>query len=373
MALVFEMRKVVLGIETSCDETAVAVVTSDREILSHHIYSQIETHKKYGGVVPEIAAREHLDRLDHLIKEAVFDANLSYNDLSAVAATSGPGLIGGVMIGMMAGKTISATYGKPFIAVNHLAAHVLTPRLTEDIKFPYLALLVSGGHTQFLLVRDVNDMVELGTTIDDALGEAFDKTAKMMGLPYPGGPYIEKLATQCKNPDLALESFPLPKPLYKKQGCDFSFSGLKTAISRYIQAVPDGAQGEGISQKDACNLAYAFQNTIVAVLKDRLKNAIMMARQQSKTEITQMVIVGGVAANRAIYDGIKEMALLSDLECVTPPLSLCTDNGAMIAWAGIEQLQQGISHSLSFPARPRWPLSNLSQNNAQNISLGIYK
>ena len=188
------MKDIILGIETSCDETAVALINSDREILSHNIYSQIDTHKIYGGVIPEIAAREHLDRLDSMVIDTMREANLSFDELSAIAATSGPGLIGGVMVGMMAGKTIAATYNKPFIAVNHLAAHVLTPRLVEDIPFPYLALLVSGGHTQFLLVNSADDMVELGTTIDDALGEAFDKTAKMMGLPYPGGPYIEQLA-----------------------------------------------------------------------------------------------------------------------------------------------------------------------------------
>ncbi|MGB1076824.1 MAG: tRNA (adenosine(37)-N6)-threonylcarbamoyltransferase complex transferase subunit TsaD [Bdellovibrionales bacterium] len=349
------MSKIVLGMETSCDETAVALVSQSREILAHNVFSQIQTHKEYGGVVPEVAAREHLDRLDDMIKKTMSDANMAYEDLSAVAATSGPGLIGGVMVGMMAGKTISAIYDKPFIAINHLAAHVLTPRLTEDISFPYLALLVSGGHTQFLLVRGIDDMVALGTTIDDALGEAFDKTAKMMGLPYPGGPYIEQLARKCVAPEEALKRFPLPKPLYRKKGCDFSFSGLKTAIGKYIEEIPEGK----ISSDDAHDLAYAFQHVIVEVIKDRLDHAIIMARDIADAPLNDMVIVGGVAANRFIYEGIQEMAERHDLRCVTPPLKLCTDNGAMIAWAGVEYLQKGITHPLSFPARPRWPLSNI--------------
>ncbi len=349
-------NKVILGIETSCDETAVALVTSEKEILSHKIYSQIDTHKIYGGVIPEIAAREHLYRLDNMVIETMKEAELSFDDLTAIAATSGPGLIGGVMVGMMAGKTISATYNKPFIAVNHLAAHVLTPRLTQDIEFPYLALLVSGGHTQFLLVNDVDDMVELGTTIDDALGEAFDKTAKMMGLPYPGGPYIEQLANKCVNPTKAIERFPLPKPLYKKEGCNFSFSGLKTAIGKHIDNIPEG----DISNDDAHDLAYAFQNIIVEVINDRLKNAILIAQDKSKKPLSNMVIVGGVAANKFIHKGIKQTALSHNLTCITPPLKLCTDNGAMIAWAGMEANNKGTSHPLSFPAKPRWPLSDIN-------------
>ncbi len=343
---------IVLGIETSCDETAVAVVTDEKKILAHTIFTQIDIHKKYGGVVPEIAAREHLDRLDSMIVDTMKEAKISYEDLSAIATTSGPGLIGGVMIGMMAGKTISATYEKPFIAINHLSAHVLTPRLTNNIQFPYLALLISGGHTQFLLVQDVDNMIELGTTIDDALGEAFDKTAKMMGLPYPGGPYIEQLAQKCLNTENALKKYPLPKPLYKRDGCDFSFSGLKTAIGKYIQNVPEG----DILQEDACDLAYSFQNTIVDILKDRLEHAIIMAAERSVTPLNQLVIVGGVAANRYIYESIKTTSEAHGFECITPPLNLCTDNGAMIAWNGIEYLQKGVSHPLSFPARPRWPL-----------------
>lgn len=343
---------IILGIETSCDETAVAVVDSNKQILAHHVFSQIDTHKQYGGVVPEIAAREHLDRLDVIMTETMRDAGLGYDDLSAVAATSGPGLIGGVMVGMMAAKTIAATYDKPFIGINHLAAHVLTPRLTDDISFPYLALLVSGGHTQFLLVRGLDDMVELGTTIDDALGEAFDKTAKMMGLPYPGGPYIEKLANKCSDPMRAIARFPLPKPLCKKAGCDFSFSGLKTAIGKHIQVCDE----HDISDQDAYDLSYAFQATIVDIIKDRLNNALQMAQKESEDDLSQMVIVGGVAANRYIYNAIRDVVDAHKIECLTPPLKLCTDNGAMIAWAGVEYYQKGIFHPLSFPARPRWPL-----------------
>ncbi len=351
--------KYILGIETSCDETSVAIVTSERKIIAHEIYSQIETHKQYGGVVPEIAAREHLDRLDDIIKNVMEQAKIDYQDLDVVAATSGPGLIGGVMVGMMAGKTIAATYNKPFVAVNHLAAHVLTPRLSEDIHFPYLALLVSGGHTQFLLVRDVDDMVELGTTIDDALGEAFDKTAKMMGLPYPGGPFIEKLAHNCEDKLAAVARFPLPKPLYKKPNCNFSFSGLKTAIARHIQSMPEG----DIGASDAQDLAYAFQDTIVEIIKDRLSRALDAAHHENGSALSQMVIVGGVAANRAIYNAIQNVASQKNISCVTPPLKLCTDNGAMIAWAGWELYNKGISHPLSFPAKPRWPLGKSSVSN----------
>ena len=350
------MTDYILGIETSCDETSVAVVSSDREILAHQIYSQIDTHKVHGGVVPEIAAREHLEKLDDMLTQTIQESGLTYRDLTAIAATSGPGLIGGVMIGAMTAKTIAASFDKPFIAVNHLAAHVLTPRLTENIEFPYLALLVSGGHTQFLLVKGVDDMVELGTTIDDALGEAFDKTAKMMGLPYPGGPYIEKLATQCDNPEKAIQTYPLPKPLYKKSGCNFSFSGLKTAIGKYIQDYPEGK----IAKDDACHLAYAFQHTIVNIIEDRLTNAINMletpVQNPVKNPVKKMVIVGGVAANRFIYNTLETTAKNHNMQCITPPLKLCTDNGAMIAWAGLELYKQGISHPLSFPAKPRWPL-----------------
>ena len=354
------MTDYILGIETSCDETSVAIVSTKKEILAHQIYSQIETHRVHGGVVPEIAAREHLDRLDDMLKETMTEAKIGYEELSAIAATSGPGLIGGVMVGMMAGKTVAATYNKPFIAVNHLAAHVLTPRLTEKIEFPYLALLVSGGHTQFLLVRGVDDMVELGTTIDDALGEAFDKTAKMMGLPYPGGPYIEQLALKCTNPEAAIKKYPLPRPLHKQKNCNFSFSGLKTAICKYIDACPDG----DIKENDAYDLAYAFQHTVVDIVKDRLNNALKTSQNMVAKPLTQMTIVGGVAANRFIFEAIKEVAQSHNIECVTPPLKLCTDNGAMIAWAGIELHQEGIAHPLSFPARPRWPLDKRTEKSA---------
>ncbi len=231
---------IVLGIETSCDETAVAVVRDDRTVLSNLVLSQIKEHEVFGGVVPEVAARAHLDHLDRLIKAALQDAKVSFGDLDGIAATCGPGLIGGVMVGMMAGKAIAAARGLPFIAVNHLEAHALTPRLTDNIEFPYLLLLVSGGHTQILVAEDVGRYKQYGTTIDDALGECFDKAAKLMGLPFPGGPHIERIAAQCRNITAAQERFPLPRPMKGRKDCMFSFSGMKTAVLNHINKLPEG-------------------------------------------------------------------------------------------------------------------------------------
>ena len=346
--------KVVLGIETSCDETAVAVVQEDGTILSNLVLSQLEEHSAFGGVVPEIAARAHLDHIDTLIKGAMEDANLNFSDLDAVAATSGPGLIGGVMVGMMAGKAISATHNKPFIGINHLEAHALTARLTHRIEFPYLILLVSGGHTQILVAEDVGVYKRWGTTIDDALGECFDKSAKLMGLPYPGGPNLEKMAAACKDTDAALKQFNLPTPLKGRAGSDFSFSGLKTAVRNHVEKLPEG----DLAQKDIAALAHSFQITVGNVLKDRCNNAIskFLDTYSHTTKTPTLVVCGGVAANQHIRDVLQDLTNEANMDFIAPPLELCSDNGAMIAWAGVEKLKNNMTDDLDLRARPRWPL-----------------
>lgn len=344
---------IVLGIETSCDETAVAVIRGDRKVLSNLVLSQLEEHRAFGGVVPEIAARAHMDHLDTLIAAAMQDAGIRFEDLSAVAATCGPGLIGGVMVGMMAGKSISAARGIPFLAINHLEAHALTPRLTHDIAFPYLLLLVSGGHTQILVAEDVGIYRRLGTTIDDALGECFDKAAKLMGLPHPGGPHVEKAAAQCADADAALERFPLPVPMKGREGCDFSFSGLKTAIRQHVERLPPG----DLSYDDVAMLCHAFQETAARIVADRCGNAIDLFRvRYPGLERPTLVVSGGVAANKRIRAALQSLASARGMEWVAPPLELCSDNGAMIAWAGIERLNKNMTDPLDVPARPRWPL-----------------
>ncbi|MEM9469738.1 MAG: tRNA (adenosine(37)-N6)-threonylcarbamoyltransferase complex transferase subunit TsaD [Pseudomonadota bacterium] len=355
---------IVLGIETSCDETAVAVVRDDREILSHLVLSQLEDHKIFGGVVPEVAARAHLDHLDTLIKGAMQDAGVSFDQLYGVAATCGPGLIGGVMVGMMAAKAIAAAHGLPFIAVNHLEGHALTPRLTDNVAFPYLILLVSGGHTQILVAEDVGVYKRWGTTIDDALGECFDKSAKMMGLGYPGGPNLEKIAATCTDTENAIKCFPLPKPLLKQKSMDFSFSGLKTAVRTHIENLPDG----DLQQEDIAALAYAFQMTVADILEDRCQTAIdsflseykdafpQGTKEDSQSQKPAFIVSGGVAANMTIRGRLKSLTEAHNMDFMAPPLKLCSDNGAMIAWTGIERLQRGKTDSLDVAAKPRWPL-----------------
>ncbi len=350
---------IVLGIETSCDETAVAVIRDDKTIMANLVLSQLEEHKAFGGVVPEIAARAHMDHLDKLIAGALQDANITFKDLDAVAATCGPGLIGGVMVGMMAGKAISASHKLPFIAVNHLEAHALTPRLTNDLEFPYLLLLVSGGHTQILAIEGVGQYKRLGTTIDDALGECFDKAAKLMGLPHPGGPQVEKAAADCKDKTAALKKFPLPVPMKGRDGCDFSFSGLKTAVRNHVEKLPEGK----LDYADVCALCYSFQETVAEIVADRCGNAIRDFNARYKTKGT-IVVSGGVAANRRIRSILKDLSESNGMEFVAPPLELCSDNGAMIAWTGIERLKQNMTDTLDVPARPRWPLDPLAEAKA---------
>jgi N6-L-threonylcarbamoyladenine synthase len=347
----------VLGVESSCDETGVAVVASDGVILANHLYSQLDEHALYGGVVPEIAARAHLDRLDPMIAAALKEAGLEVRDLGGVAAACGPGLIGGLMVGTMAAKTLSALYGIPFVAVNHLEAHILTARLAtatkheERLGFPYLTLLVSGGHSQLLLARGVGDYELLGTTRDDALGEAFDKCARMLGLAYPGGPALEETAGQCPDIGAACERFPLPRPMLQHKTLDVSFSGLKTAVREHIDVL------ETPDNLDIRDLAASFQQAVVDILAKRTRQAIRHCMQMNDRPPRAFVVCGGVAANGAIRDALTATAYEYDMPVHFPPLDLCADNGAMIAWAGLEQLQQGRSNSLDFAPRPRWPLT----------------
>jgi N6-L-threonylcarbamoyladenine synthase len=338
--------RLVLGIETSCDETAAAVVDSDRRVRSDLILSQVGLHQPYGGIVPEIAARAHLDHLDELIAGALKEAGCGFNDLAGVAATGGPGLIGGVIVGVMTGKAIALARNLPFLAVNHLEGHALSVRLSDDVAFPYLLLLVSGGHCQLLAVEGVGRYVRLGTTIDDAAGEAFDKSAKLLGLGYPGGPAIESAA---RSGDA--KRFALPRPLKGRPGCDFSFAGLKTAIRQLVERWPEGT----IAAPDVADIAASFQAAVADVLADRTANAIRLFTERYP-QGRNLVVAGGVAANAALRARLDTLASANGLALVAPPLRLCTDNAAMIAWAGIERLNLGLTDTFDFAPRPRWPL-----------------
>ncbi|WP_420402254.1 tRNA (adenosine(37)-N6)-threonylcarbamoyltransferase complex transferase subunit TsaD [Nisaea sp.] len=334
----------VLGIETSCDETAAAVVDGAGRIRANVVFSQIEDHAPFGGVVPEIAARAHLDHLRPVIDRALQEAGIGFDALDAVAATGGPGLIGGVLVGTMTAKAIAMARGIPYLAVNHLEAHALTARLTDQVCFPYLLLLVSGGHCQLIAVEGLGKYRRLGTTIDDAVGEAFDKTAKLLGLGYPGGPELEKAAAK-GIPD----RFDLPRPMVGKPGCDFSFSGLKTAVRQKVSALGTP------SEQDIADIAAAFQKAVAASLVNRCRNAVRMFFETHGAGHA-LVVAGGVAANKHLRTALSELAQKSGMEFIAPPIGLCTDNAAMVAWAGIERLRAGESDPLSFAPRPRWPL-----------------
>ena len=327
----------ILGIESSCDETAAALVTSERAILAQRIASQDDAHRPYGGVVPEIAARAHAERLAPLIEGTLADAGLTLDDVDAIAATAGPGLIGGVMVGLVTGKALAMASGKPLIAINHLEGHALSPRLADPaLAFPYALLLVSGGHCQILRVEGVGRYRRLATTIDDALGEAFDKTAKILGLGYPGGPKVEQLAHEGD-----AKAVPLPRPLFGSSEPHFSFAGLKSAVLR--------ARESG-QYRDA-DIAASFQQAAIDCVIDRLRRSL-----ESMDEVSALVVAGGVAANRAMRDALERLAQAQGLPFGAPPLPLCTDNAAMIAWAGAERHAQSQSDPLDFAARPRWPL-----------------
>ncbi len=342
----------VLGIETSCDETAAAVLRvrpdGRAEILSNVVYSQLEEHAAFGGVVPEIAARAHVSRLDALMKQALEEAGVRWRDLSAVAATAGPGLIGGLLVGLMSAKAIALAHGLPLIAVNHLEAHALSPMLTnENVRPPYLLLLVSGGHTQLVSVDAVGRYTRLGTTIDDALGEAFDKVAKMLDLGYPGGPVVEKLAERGD-----ATRFAFPRPMQGRAECHFSFSGLKTAVRTAILDL-----GEVVSEQDKADICAAFQQAVVETLADRVACACEKFRSRHESvESPYLVLAGGVAANRAIRTALEKVAAEHGFRLSVPPPALCTDNAAMVAYAGALKYLRGEVAPLSVSARARWPL-----------------
>ena len=341
----------ILGIETSCDETAAAVVrrsVSDGsgEILSNIVLSQLQDHAPYGGVVPEIAARAHINHLDRLIAQAMRDANLGFSQLDGVAATAGPGLLGGVIVGLTMAKAIALAHNKPLLAVNHLEGHALTARLLARVEFPYLLLLISGGHTQFQIVAGVGRYHRLGTTIDDALGEAFDKVAKLMGLGYPGGPQVERRARHGN----ALR-FAFPRPLKGRKDCNFSFSGLKTSVRETVHGLGN------LSDRDVADICACFEAAVADTMADRLKMAVALFRE-AHPDVAEpsLIVAGGVAANARLKTVFEAAASRHGLRLIVPPAKLCTDNAAMIAWAGAERLALGLTDDLGFAARARWPL-----------------
>ena len=348
----------VLGIETTCDETAAAVVRlrpdGSGEILADELMSQIAAHAPFGGVVPEIAARAHVEIVDLLITRALTRAKISAKDLDGVAAAAGPGLIGGVLVGLMAGKGVALACGKPFVAVNHLEAHALTARLTNSVAFPFLVLIASGGHTQILAVKGVGDYDRLGATMDDAIGEAFDKTAKMLGLSFPGGPAVEA-AARGGDPT----RFALPRPLLGRPDADFSLSGLKTAVRYAAESVAP------LRPRDVADLCASFQAAVVDVVEDRIRMGLKLFRRRIGVAPRAVVVAGGVASNAALREGLTQLCAEAGLPLVAPPPKLCTDNGAMIAWAGVERLRLGMIDRLDAPGRPRWPLDPKSEPRAQ--------
>ncbi len=340
----------VLGIETSCDETAASLVrldeNGDAKTLSNVVLSQTADHAVYGGVVPELAARAHIVHLDRLIKQAMDEAEFEFSKLDGVAATAGPGLVGGLLVGVMTAKAIAMSHDLPFIGVNHLEGHALTPGLTHDLKPPYLLLLVSGGHTQIVAIKNVGDYERYGTTIDDALGEAFDKTAKLLNLGYPGGPAVEKAAAKGD-----AKRFVFPQPLKGRDNCNFSFSGLKTAVRQRAQELDE------VGDKDVADICAGFQTAVVGSVTDRLNRA-MMRFCQAYGEVTEKVLVvaGGVAANQHLRDGLMKVCDDNGFGLIVPPIHLCTDNAAMIAYVGALRLQAGLVDKLDLSVRARWPL-----------------
>jgi N6-L-threonylcarbamoyladenine synthase len=354
----------VLGIETTCDETAASVVRrlpdGRGEILSNEILSQIAQHAKFGGVVPEIAARAHVDYLDRIIKRALAVAGVTLKNMDAVAAAAGPGLIGGVLVGLTTAKALALVADKPFIAVNHLEAHALSPRLTDGVSFPYLLLLVSGGHTQLVAVNGVRDYARIGTTIDDAIGEAFDKVGKLLGLPYPGGPAIEQAAETGDG-----DRFDLPRPMHGRVEPNFSLSGLKTAVRLAAEAI------QPLSAQDINDLAASFQAAIVDVVVERTRAGLRAFRERFGQYPQALVVAGGVAANHSIRRAVQRLAIEAGLKLVIPPPKLCTDNGAMIAWAGIELLGAGLIDDMETPARARWPLDSTAAPVVGSGRLGV--
>ena len=337
-----------LGIETSCDETAAAVIRENEngtaDVLSNVVSSQINEHKEFGGVVPELAARAHLENIDYIINKSLKDSDITLNEIDGIAATAGPGLIVCLTVGLNIGKSIAAFANKPFIGVNHLEGHALSPGLENKIEFPYLLLLISGGHTQYLIVKDVNNYEQLGTTIDDALGEAFDKTAKMLKLGYPGGPNVEKFSKLGDK-----NYFKLPEPIINKAGCNLSFAGLKTAVLRESKKINEEEQLR-------YNLAASFQNTINKILYKKTEIAIKDFKDKTQTKKVRLVVAGGVAANISIRENLSSLGKKLNFETIYPNLKFCGDNAAMIAWAGIKRFKKKLTNTLNISARSRWPL-----------------
>ena len=340
-------KTIILGIESSCDETAASMLTENQHgiptILSNVISSQVDVHKDFGGVVPELAARSHIEKIDWIVEKAIKDSGKKLEDVDAIASTAGPGLIVCLSVGLSFGKALALSLNKPFIAVNHLEGHALSPKLNSQLDYPYLLLLISGGHTQFLSVEGLGKYKRLGTTIDDAVGEAFDKTAKLLGIEFPGGPQIEILAEKGDS-----KKFDLPKPIINKGGCNLSFAGLKTAILRIAKNIKD--------EKDKCDLAASFQKTMEEILYKKSKIAFQEFNNINKNRNKTFVVAGGVAANKKIREILIKLCKEENFEAIFPPINLCGDNAAMIAFAGLEKFKQNQFNDLDFPAKPRWQL-----------------
>jgi len=340
-------KPLILGIESSCDETAASLVTENEQgsaiVLSNIISSQVEVHKKFGGVVPELAARSHIEKIDHIVKKAIDESGKKIEEIDAIASTAGPGLIVCLSVGLSFGKSLAVSLNKPFIAVNHLEGHALSPKLNSKLNYPYLLLLISGGHSQFLSVQKLGQYVRLGTTIDDALGEAFDKTAKLLGIEFPGGPQIEILAKK-GNPN----KYDLPKPIFNKGGCYLSFAGLKTAILKISKNIK--------TEKEKFDLAASFQKTIEEILYKKTKIAFEEFKKQNKTDKKKFVVAGGVAANKRIRSMLTNLCNEESFQSIFPPVELCGDNAAMIAMVGLEKFKLKQFNDLDHPAKPRWPL-----------------
>ena len=340
-------KPIILGIESSCDETAVAVITENNSgnpiILSNIISSQTDVHKEFGGVVPELAARSHIEQIDLIARKAILESGINLNDIDAIAATAGPGLIVCLSVGLSFGKTIASSLNKPFIAVNHLEGHALSPKLNTELNYPYLLLLISGGHTQFLSVQGLGHYKRLGTTIDDAVGEAFDKTAKLLGIEFPGGPQIEIYAEQ-GDPN----KFKLPKPIFYKGGCNLSFAGLKTAVLKISKLIK--------TKQEKYDLAASFQQTVEEILYKKSKVAFSEFKKINDLKKNKFVVAGGVAANKKIRNVLKNLCLEEKFEAIFPPNNLCGDNAAMIAMVGLEKFKLNQFDNLDYPAKPRWQL-----------------
>ena len=340
-------KPLILGIETSCDETAASLITEDEQgfpiILSNIVSSQIDVHKEFGGVVPELAARSHIEKIDWIVQKAVNDGGAKISEVDAIASTAGPGLVVCLSVGLSFGKALATSLKKPFIAINHLEGHALSPRLNSKLDFPYLLLLISGGHSQFLNVQGLGKYKRLGTTIDDALGEAFDKTAKLLGIEFPGGPQIEILAEK-GNPD----KFDLPKPILNKGGCNLSFAGLKTAVLKISKEIK--------TEKEKFDLAASFQKTIEEILYKKTKIAFLEFEKQNKLNKKVFVVAGGVAANKKIRAKMTSLCIEENYQSIFPPIKLCGDNAAMIGLVGLEKFKINKFDNIEFPAKPRWPL-----------------